>query len=707
MKTIIIWTIAISLMLATFLFASEANEYPRHPRVLKLAEGEWGDLDIKPPESGQTDNAVGFYFNGSGSFEATSYVIYPADSITVYSDWRRLTHGWDFYVTGSLADHVSAAALCDENYQMLTPYVNFDSLGTELSKVSFFEGHVAYILNRGANLLRLQVLLTSDWNQQPSEGQFYLAHHDINMRPGTPFVWPEDSVLWCSQVYVESEPGELYVTAGVNPQTANVVAGADGVEMEQLRFLAVNENFSVWKLRIKQAELSIYDRSVESVTISYPNEAGQMVEATQTMVSGNADFNITAEPLYAPMGPYVVVDVCFNLAPINQTYGAYTGDLISAGFDCDSNFEAVGSSGTTLTETSNGEDIVGNQMIVHGNFPTIIPDVTTNTILTNGTVELYRWEVPAQEGGTPLTLGQKTFKIHLYDSVPTAGILNLTYLRVLEGSSYETAVELTPGLSGTDAYRVWGENGENLSSPTGHLYADDWTYTVTLTFYDEREIAPGSSKFYILRATASNVNTGACSNDAISTYMYDGDTGYLPPLAADFNPETPNAWGAILDDDPFNLEGEESVASMVWSDATGTYGNYNHAQSSYYGGSSSLDWFNGYKIKTLDVLRVLNGGADKDVQGQIAEVLMEYSIGSYPNPFNPTTTLSFTLPEASHVTLTVCDINGRQVTQLVNGYRESGIHEVTFDGSHLASGIYFYHLASGDFTKVGKMMLVK
>ncbi|TKJ37234.1 hypothetical protein CEE37_14065 [candidate division LCP-89 bacterium B3_LCP] len=80
---------------------------------------------------------------------------------------------------------------------------------------------------------------------------------------------------------------------------------------------------------------------------------------------------------------------------------------------------------------------------------------------------------------------------------------------------------------------------------------------------------------------------------------------------------------------------------------------------------------------------------------------------AYPNPFNPTTTISYQLSTNSPVYLSVYDVSGRQVAELVNGYREAGAHEVTFNGSELASGIYIYHLTSGGFTESGKMVLVK
>ncbi len=90
------------------------------------------------------------------------------------------------------------------------------------------------------------------------------------------------------------------------------------------------------------------------------------------------------------------------------------------------------------------------------------------------------------------------------------------------------------------------------------------------------------------------------------------------------------------------------------------------------------------------------------------DIPLAYSLASaYPNPFNPATTLSFALPEASRVGLSVYDISGRLVTTLVDGWRDAGVHEITFDGSNLASGLYLYRIQAGSFTGVKKMLLVK
>ncbi len=81
--------------------------------------------------------------------------------------------------------------------------------------------------------------------------------------------------------------------------------------------------------------------------------------------------------------------------------------------------------------------------------------------------------------------------------------------------------------------------------------------------------------------------------------------------------------------------------------------------------------------------------------------------GLYPNPFNPETKFSFALPEASQVSLKIYNLHGKLVATLVDGMRTAGTHDVTFDASNLASGIYLYRLTAGNNNINGKMMLIK
>ncbi len=82
-------------------------------------------------------------------------------------------------------------------------------------------------------------------------------------------------------------------------------------------------------------------------------------------------------------------------------------------------------------------------------------------------------------------------------------------------------------------------------------------------------------------------------------------------------------------------------------------------------------------------------------------------LGNYPNPFNPTTTIRFSLPRREHVTLKVFDVLGREVATLVNGEVSPGEHSVVFDAKDLPSGVYFAQLRAGNIVQRIKMILMK
>ena len=85
----------------------------------------------------------------------------------------------------------------------------------------------------------------------------------------------------------------------------------------------------------------------------------------------------------------------------------------------------------------------------------------------------------------------------------------------------------------------------------------------------------------------------------------------------------------------------------------------------------------------------------------------ELSISNYPNPFNPKTKIAYYLPEAGVIKLSIYNISGRLIDVIVDGWRGSGIHEFTFDGSKLPSGMYISKLTTNGAISTGKMLLIK
>jgi hypothetical protein len=97
-----------------------------------------------------------------------------------------------------------------------------------------------------------------------------------------------------------------------------------------------------------------------------------------------------------------------------------------------------------------------------------------------------------------------------------------------------------------------------------------------------------------------------------------------------------------------------------------------------------------------------------ETEAAVGETPAEFNLSpAYPNPFNPETNLTFSLPEDGHVSLVVYDIRGRAVATLYDGFYNAGLHHATFGGSHLPSGVYIAHLTSGSVEATQKLMLLK
>jgi hypothetical protein len=146
------------------------------------------------------------------------------------------------------------------------------------------------------------------------------------------------------------------------------------------------------------------------------------------------------------------------------------------------------------------------------------------------------------------------------------------------------------------------------------------------------------------------------------------------------------------------------ILTNGWTDATLQY-----AVTAYYsteGSWSDLD----YKSTNGE-----SSAVNKETKEQtVNNIIKEYSITNYPNPYNPSTKIFYQMPENGQVTIKVFDMLGREIAELVNGIKNPGRYEVNFDGSDLASGTYIYQIIVRALSETGKgysasrkMLLIK
>jgi photosystem II stability/assembly factor-like uncharacterized protein len=178
--------------------------------------------------------------------------------------------------------------------------------------------------------------------------------------------------------------------------------------------------------------------------------------------------------------------------------------------------------------------------------------------------------------------------------------------------------------------------------------------------------------------------------------------------------------------DTLTVPGVESLNSVVYQDSVHLWaagGNGDVIYSTDGGDSWLVDTvFTGYAIYDVYVrgdyryVATSNGelfftnSAPTPVIGQPGHPVIPATFAlskPYPNPFNPVTMIGYTLPKKSQVSLSIYDVSGRQVAELVDGWRDAGVHEVEFDASELASGVYLCRLQASNYSAVQKMVLMK
>lgn len=104
----------------------------------------------------------------------------------------------------------------------------------------------------------------------------------------------------------------------------------------------------------------------------------------------------------------------------------------------------------------------------------------------------------------------------------------------------------------------------------------------------------------------------------------------------------------------------------------------------------------------------LRKGVVTSVDAEDNDIKLDFNLAqNYPNPFNPNTVIKYTIAKKTAVRITVYNSLGERVAQLVNDEKTPGKYNIDFNASSLASGAYFYRIATNEFTSAKKMLLIK
>ncbi|MCC6866886.1 MAG: T9SS type A sorting domain-containing protein, partial [Ignavibacteria bacterium] len=186
-------------------------------------------------------------------------------------------------------------------------------------------------------------------------------------------------------------------------------------------------------------------------------------------------------------------------------------------------------------------------------------------------------------------------------------------------------------------------------------------------------------------------------------YRATSDNSNIPPLAyyyiGTYDDYSPNDTANFIDNDPYN--GVLVSCSLLGNNNNNDYWRYKIVAVDKYDDVSVMSDFvsiMGYWVSSPD--RPNNIHTENPVKFELSQ--------NYPNPFNPTTEINFSLKQSNFITIIVYNAIGEEIARLVNNeYRDAGKYSVNFDGSNLASGIYFYSIEAGVFKDVKKMVLIK
>lgn len=443
--------------------------------------------------------------------------------------------------------------------------------------------------------------------------------------------------------------------------------------------------------------------------------AGTITGSANSNLTIGGSANTAVGTISFTTGGQTLRDLTINRGTTNAAEVTFGSDLAVSNTLTLTNGRVLMSGTNTLTYNNTSSSIVGGNAnsFIDGRLAIQFPTTGVTRVFPTGDVLNFR---PVTVTTASATAGS-TVRTEMINTTPTPG--NLGGMNNISGVRYYS-VDLTAG---------------SLTSPQVRLE------------YQTDEVVTDPNDLVVARSNDNNnwTNIGRdAANSSTST-----PTGFITSNVTTIDPTTFFALGSLTADNPLpvNMLSVNAVAKngrtavIQWETASeqdnlgfviyrSETENGNFEQIASYQTSDKLrgqgtrlentkylyedsrntlpgkEYF--YKLVSVDI-----DGTRHDITlgGQriwSVQLPFEYALDqNYPNPFNPVTTIQFSLEKAARTTLEIYNVLGQKVATLVNGELSAGAYRYQWNGSGMASGIYFYRLRSDNFVATKKMLLVK
>lgn len=398
------------------------------------------------------------------------------------------------------------------------------------------------------------------------------------------------------------------------------------------------------------------------------------------------------------------------------TYGFYIISAVGTFNITKNRFHTLGNSGTNSITGIYGSGMDGTVMNINNNF--FGGNITAGSSVAG--VSLLRWT-----SNTLNNIYHNTFKINS-DGNALATTKVSSCIDITGNSTIKNNIFINER-NGSNDYLIRNagtatidyNNFVGASSQIGNRGTNAITENVFLT---------SATDFHLTGTSIGNTNLSGTSSTSITTDI-DGQTRHAtnPYMGADENTDSPLPielvsfsgtrveagielrWATASEVDAYAFEVEVSTDKGLTFSKIGEVaarGNSNIAQNYVYVVKDAPPVASQYRLKMIDVSGAYEFSNTIEV-GE-SEVPARFALEqNYPNPFNPATSIPFSLPSQEVVKVTVFSGLGEEVAALANGTFEAGSHTLSFDASHLPSGIYWYTITAGAFTSTKKMVLMK